>query len=76
MGFFQWIKLYSVCFQMFSFRGLWLCFRFMIGDLKLDETMLKSCNFPVGGSDAQMAACSDLSAPGMLHPGPSLPSPG
>lgn len=51
MGFFQWIKLYSACFQLSSFHGLLLCFRFMIGDLILDEITLKSCNFPVGDLD-------------------------
>lgn len=52
MGFSYWISLFSECFKLAGWSGIRACFRFMTGDLVLDETMLKSCNFPVGGSNA------------------------
>ena len=52
MSFFGCIRLFFECFKLSGGAGLIACFRFLIGDLKLDETTLKSCNFPVGGSDA------------------------
>lgn len=52
MSFFGSIRLFYECFKLAGPAGLWACMRFMTGDLVLDETMLKSCNFPVGGSDA------------------------
>lgn len=42
MSFFQWIKLYSKCFRLQSFRGVRACFSFMTGSLKLDDSTLKS----------------------------------
>lgn len=52
MGFLRQIPLFIECFKLAGPAGLKACFRFLTGDLKLDETKLKSCNFPVGGSDA------------------------
>ena len=49
MGFSTWIRLYSECFKLAGWSGLKACFRFMSGDLKLDENTLKSCNFSEGG---------------------------
>lgn len=51
MGFFRWIRLYSECFKLFGPAGLKACFRFMTGDLKLDDLDLKS-SVLAGGSDA------------------------
>lgn len=52
MGISHWFRLYSACFKVARWAGLRACFRFMTGALVLDEDTLKSCNFPVGGSDA------------------------
>lgn len=52
MSFSNWISLFSACFKLAGWSGIKACFRFMTGDLVLDETTLKSCNFPVGGSNA------------------------
>ena len=49
MAFSNWIRLYFECFKLAGWSGLKSCFRFMSGDLKLDENTLKSCNFSEGG---------------------------
>ena len=48
MAFSYWIRLYFECFKLAGWSGLKSCFRFMSGDLKLDENTLKSSNFPEG----------------------------
>ena len=48
----NWFRLYFECFKLAGWSGLKACFRFMSGDLKLDEDPLKSCNFQDGGSHA------------------------
>lgn len=48
----NWFRLYFECFKLAGWSGLKACFRFMSGDLKLDEDPLKSCTFPEGGSHA------------------------
>lgn len=52
MGFPYWISLFSECFKLAGWSGIRACFRFMTGDLVIDETIPKSYNFPVGGSNA------------------------
>ena len=51
MGFSFWIRLYSECFRLAGGFGLRACFRFMIGRLQLDDSVLKSCGLAVGGFD-------------------------
>lgn len=51
MGFSYWISLFSECFKLSGLRGVKACFRFMIGDLKLDEINSKSSVFEAGGFD-------------------------
>ena len=52
MGVFHWVRLFYECWKIGHGTGLKACFRFMTGHLKLDENVLKSCNFPGGVPDA------------------------
>ena len=52
MAFSNWIRLYYECFKLAGWSGLKACFRFMTGSLKLDENIIKSCDFFNGGSHA------------------------
>ena len=48
MSFSQWIRLYFECWRLARGFGLVACFHFMTGRLRLDDSVLKSCNFPGG----------------------------
>ena len=52
MGFFPTLRLFYECWKIGRGTGLKACFRFLTGRLKLDENILKSCNFPGGVPDA------------------------